>query len=479
MRVESYYYLFPFERVRPGEDIIIYGYGRVGQWFFAQILETRYTHVSAVVDKDYDRYEAIEVPLIPPENIVDLKFDKLIIAIENKKVAETVLHDLINKYGVKKEQIIFEENYKKYVPEIKLPVPILSPDIKLAYQLPGIISVAAWIGGSIGDNIIFKRKIDEIMKLDNNLYLDLYTMPDFKECINWIYGSGAYEGRLNGIFDYGEKFYESVKKKYDFALYRAIDISLDWLNDSRLPHGSKKLRDCLQTLEHRIEGHDYWATTEMAIHYALCEKKGLNAYTSANRVNGLQIDDFHTFIHMNPAFEKVYAALGLRRYITISVGFDKVSETKGMQTKCWPLDRFKELVRLIKLNYPKIMILQTDGGNIYQVPGCDRYLMGTDMELVKYILRGALLHISIEGGLVHLASQLDTKCLVLFGPTPKEYYGYDININIQAGKCHNCLWLEPGNHYTCCRNLATPECMESITPKLVYDAVETYLSDIV
>ena len=477
MHKESYYYLFPFEMVGAGEDIIIYGGGRVGQWFLSQVQESHYANVVAIADEAYDRYVGFDVPLINPEDIPKFNFDKVIIAIDNKISARNVLETLIDEYNIDSEKIVLGKCYKKVIPEIKVSRPILETKYIPAYQLPKGISAAIWIGGSLGDNIIFKRKIDEIMKMYDNLCIDLYTLPDFGTWIRSIYGDDAYDGRLNAIVDYGSQLYESEKKKYVFALYRGIDLSLDCLDECCLPSNAKPLNDCLQTLDKRIDEHNCWQTTDMAIHYALCAKRGLNAYSSANRDGGLQIRDYHTHIPINPAFKEQYEALNLRRYITISAGFDRAEKTKELQTKCWPLGKFSKLIQMIKSSYPDIEILQTDG-KITKLLGCDKYFMGEDIELVKYILRGSLLHISIEGGLVHLASQLDTKCIVLFGPTPLEYYGYDGNINIQAGNCHNCLWLEPNNHYKCSRNLETPACMESITPELVYDAVQTYLNDV-
>ena len=93
---------------------------------------------------------------------------------------------------------------------------------------------------------------------------------------------------------------------------------------------------------------------------------------------------------------------------------------------------------------------------------------------MAHVLKNTLFHLDIEGGLVHIATQLGTKCIVLFGPTVKEYYGYEENINISVGTCHNCWGL-----YTdvnrCARGMAEPECMYSIQPELVMGYVDEYL----
>ena len=100
--------------------------------------------------------------------------------------------------------------------------------------------------------------------------------------------------------------------------------------------------------------------------------------------------------------------------------------------------------------------------------------MGSDFRLAFYLLKNSIVHIDIEGGLVHIATQLGTKCVVLFGPTIKEYYGYEQNINIQAGGCHNC-WGLYSDVNRCARSMEEPECMYSITPELVMGYVDEYM----
>ena len=93
------------------------------------------------------------------------------------------------------------------------------------------------------------------------------------------------------------------------------------------------------------------------------------------------------------------------------------------------------------------------------------------------ILRQSVLHIDIDGGLVHLATHMGTKCIVLFGPTPVSYYGYEENINLKAGNCHECYCLYPETN-RCARDMEQPECMYSITPEAVAGAACTYLSSV-
>ena len=80
----------------------------------------------------------------------------------------------------------------------------------------------------------------------------------------------------------------------------------------------------------------------------------------------------------------------------------------------------------------------------------------------------------IEGGLVHLATNLGTKCVVLFSPTQPNIYAYPNNINIVYATCNGCYGLYE-NGYACARGLEKPECMYSITPEMVMEKIAEYI----
>ena len=124
--------------------------------------------------------------------------------------------------------------------------------------------------------------------------------------------------------------------------------------------------------------------------------------------------------------------------------------------------------------YPDIKVVQVGAKGFSRIEGCDTYALGYDLEVAKYVLKDSLLHIDCEGGLVHLATQLGTKCVVLFGQTPIKFYAYPDNINLSAGCCHNCYWLT-NDFTTCYRGQSEPECMRAITPEMVMEAVRRYL----
>ena len=99
------------------------------------------------------------------------------------------------------------------------------------------------------------------------------------------------------------------------------------------------------------------------------------------------------------------------------------------------------------------------------------------MELLKYVLKNSLLHVDCEGGSVHLASQLGTKCLVLFGATDVNYFGYVQNINLVSEVCSPC-YLVWENNKECMLRSKEPVCMLSITPQKVFEVAYRYLKSL-
>ena len=99
------------------------------------------------------------------------------------------------------------------------------------------------------------------------------------------------------------------------------------------------------------------------------------------------------------------------------------------------------------------------------------------MEDVKVVLKNAALHISSEGGIAHIATQVGTRCVVLFGPTPVHYYGYPTNINIVSPVCSECMEISPDWFTKCPRGLEKAECMSGISAEMVLDAIKHILAD--
>ncbi len=131
----------------------------------------------------------------------------------------------------------------------------------------------------------------------------------------------------------------------------------------------------------------------------------------------------------------------------------------------------------MKRRFPQIEIVQCGGRGDVKIENADRNFLGCDLELTKYILANSLLHVGCEGGLIHLATAVGAKCLVLFGPSDQNYVGYDWNINLVSEICRPCLYVNGDNWWTCLRGNAEPPCMLSHTPQMVCEVTCNYLKN--
>jgi hypothetical protein len=88
------------------------------------------------------------------------------------------------------------------------------------------------------------------------------------------------------------------------------------------------------------------------------------------------------------------------------------------------------------LNSKGIRTVQVGKGDVDYIEAANSVnLIGnTSLEGLISLLRGSLGFFACEGGVAHLGSQMGKKGVVLFGPTPPEFWGYPGNLNLTAPK---------------------------------------------
>ena len=129
----------------------------------------------------------------------------------------------------------------------------------------------------------------------------------------------------------------------------------------------------------------------------------------------------------------------------------------------------------LKSIYKGIKVVQLGAKGTKKLKSVDVCFAGEDLRLVQYILHGALCHVDIESGLVHLATQLGTCCVVLLGPTQRKFWCYPQNMTVARG-CSSCYGLYRGD-VRCARNCLQPPCMTAIEPHMVIKVVEKVLKE--
>lgn len=95
---------FPQNLVSPTDKVIIYGAGDVGKAYFNQNMRYNYCKVIAWADKAYSE---IGFPVISPDHIKKMEYDKVIIAVEKENVADIIKKEL-TRIGIKEECIFWQ-----------------------------------------------------------------------------------------------------------------------------------------------------------------------------------------------------------------------------------------------------------------------------------------------------------------------------------------------------------------------------------
>ena len=102
-------FLFPFSKVPKGCRLVIYGAGEVGYDFYRQLKTSEYAEVALWVDRQYEWYRYLKLPVNPPEMIKELSYDRIVIAANTKNTYESVVSDL-RRQGIS-ENVIWGGKY--------------------------------------------------------------------------------------------------------------------------------------------------------------------------------------------------------------------------------------------------------------------------------------------------------------------------------------------------------------------------------
>ncbi len=466
-------YAFPYAKVRHNSKIIIYGAGEVGQSYLNQVRLTKYCHVVCILDRNYSWYTSLPVKVCAPENVLHEIYDVIVVANNSPAIAGEIMSVLINEYNVHPSKIIYENKYITPVEVIREGTSYLH-DEELGFSHSDHYAIAVNLEGGYGDYIVRKQNIEELSNWDNKILLDIYVG---KGKVNFAKNLFRNVKNIHTIVE-SDKGYSAKSRKYLASFRFTAFLIVDYIDNSSLGSIPVALKDKLQQIQNVYKQYGLKeAGILFSLHYSRCMKDGLNCYTAYNRYGAFHVQNFKTDIPLVKHYEKEYKELELTHYITMNYGWDRNLETNKIPAKVWPIEYFSKLASLIHDNFPPIHIVQIGMQDSPKISGCQSFVFGKDIELIKYVLRDSMLHIDCEGGMVHMATQLGTKCAVLFGPTPSEYYGYESNLNIIAEICHNCYWFV-SDCVSCYQGFEKPKCMYSILPEMVMNIIQEELKRI-
>lgn len=98
-----YDYLFPFRDVKKGSKVVVYGAGSLGKLIIRHILESKQYHLVAWVDSN-ERSEIDGIMIKPVDNVLNMKYDKIIIATVKKRLMDDMCN-VLKKLGICENEI--------------------------------------------------------------------------------------------------------------------------------------------------------------------------------------------------------------------------------------------------------------------------------------------------------------------------------------------------------------------------------------
>lgn len=101
-------YIFPYELVKVGSKVVIYGAGVVGRCYYNCLKSGSYAEVAALVDKNWSGMTDTAYEVCPPDRILEVPYDVVIIAVEPEELYRNIRAEL-KELGVEDEKIIWKK----------------------------------------------------------------------------------------------------------------------------------------------------------------------------------------------------------------------------------------------------------------------------------------------------------------------------------------------------------------------------------
>lgn len=459
-------YIFPVENIKKKDGVIVYGAGKIGQAYVRQIMAYDLCQLLCVVDEKALSLTSACTSVKLPSALVEYKFDYVLIAVKNPEKAIDIQAKLQDKYAVPAKKIIW--SIKSVNGEDDNPVIALKPPL---HPDNDKITIAVSMTGGIGDAIIAKKFICELAaQADYDCQIDIYTEKHIVDFVTVLYQDVSW---TMNVYSCQEQNIIVDTCAYDLVIRPGYVFAILHRNDNALRKKHYSFAILVEKMVNYLhnEGLLWSHPVDNGVQFARAKRRGENAYTIYSFGGLLPIKDRRVSIPLLSEKGKEYMAFFKRKKISspfITINYGGSMKAENNFSKIWPLEYFCRLTVMIKNKYPNLKIVQLGRKDTPPIDRADLFLAGMDIEFIKYVLRDSLLHIDSESGLVHIASQLETPCLVAFGPTPIHFFGYPHNINVTAGNCHDCCYLD--NDFTkCIRGMKRAECMHALTPDILFD----------
>ena len=348
-------------------------------------------------------------------------------------------------------------------------------DKKFAFE-SGKVSIAFRFVQGLGDAVVAVKIFDALVELAPDCLIDIFCMKEHhRPFAKAFFGDRK---NLNRISDFNV-LHEKYSHNYDLSLWvlGTHAVILDAANVEGLQRAPKLLQ-AAELVEQYNQENVYefkpWSYSLPLRNVNMARILQKNFHWFLSCAGALPVREAGSWLKPSPKFLRGFKNLKLGRYVTIYSNIWRNSERTKIKT--WPMRCLVEYVGLIKKFFPQVAVVQLGASDDAEIANVDKNFLGYDLELTKHILANSLLHVGCEGGLIHLATALGTKCLVLFGASDWRYFGYPQNINIVSEVCAPCLYVT--KTFGCFFNAKELPCMADITAQDAFRETSEYLGKI-
>jgi hypothetical protein len=352
---------------------------------------------------------------------------------ENLHELKTLIHEVLTK----REEKFFHKN---------------APSSPLHY--------AVRIRGGLGDALIVARLIRDLQdKMAEQATFDIYFhSPDVVRFVfetvsgfNAIYHEDLFIGRLKkyGISIDCNQYVYFIEESIDWEYVSSNEVAGPIFHAlyKSIKKSRKKIEPFIANLPYldgAFANHEVFKGHVRAqhLHYMSRLKYGGDRFD-------LSLPDIPSELHE-------------KKYIVIHDGWDNAFKLETSRpVKAIPEKFWSDLVVHIRSKSQDILIVQIGGDCGSDIKGVDfNYRSKIKFKESLAILSRAMLHVDSESGLVHFASALGVKAVVLFGPTNMQWFGYKQNINVAPPQCGNCWWSTEDWMDRCAAGHKTPVCTQ-------------------
>lgn len=385
------------------------------------------------------------------------------------KINYFIIKNLINKHKFNKK--FSEDVISNINEESKCSfVPAVNERLRIAIKLDG----------GIGDCIIYSvwiKKFDEFICCNHSI--DVYA------CQNKELSDGLFNGLqwINAVHIRNDsainnnELYDIVINFRRFPFFKRINIT--------------KVKNNSWQLFELYKKYQYFYNKNLKFFSGPQIDNSIDYYTILQKKKRIQQPDIYGILGIT---EDILAEIPITQYESISdynstvlkqvlkskyitVGSSQDLNYSSYDVRSYPFELMAEVLQEFKSKFPDIKIYQIGGKKTKKIPYCDFNLSGrTSFEELKIILKKSEVHVDNEGGLVHLRHHLGGRSVVLFGPTPIQFYSYSTDVAIRGSGCiGGCEWVTDSWHSECVRGDRFPPCMTSIKPHSVVEAIEKLL----